>query len=186
VRMTVFLNLLRRRESAERNQAEAAELLGVSARTFRRWTRRYEERGQANLIDRRLGKVRRQKPRRLHELILCLASFKLSKSAEGVASSQARPWGKSTRRGLFAAGSVYPAARSFPDRHQRAGNLSLSPWNWLGQVRGRTSLSSTLPRQGPLRHFLRGSLPKRSRVARAGPTSDSKSARRAHRARRRC
>jgi predicted DNA-binding protein (UPF0251 family) len=40
VRMTVFLNLLRRWESAELNQEEAAELLGVSERTFRRWTRR--------------------------------------------------------------------------------------------------------------------------------------------------
>jgi predicted DNA-binding protein (UPF0251 family) len=40
VRMTVFLNLLHRWESAELNQEEAAELLGVSERTFRRWTRR--------------------------------------------------------------------------------------------------------------------------------------------------
>jgi Protein of unknown function (DUF2924)/Homeodomain-like domain len=36
------LNLLHRWESAELNQEEAAELLGVSERTFRRWTRRYE------------------------------------------------------------------------------------------------------------------------------------------------
>jgi predicted DNA-binding protein (UPF0251 family) len=40
VRMTVFLNVLHRWESAELNQEEAAELLGVSERTFRRWTRR--------------------------------------------------------------------------------------------------------------------------------------------------
>ena len=57
VRMTVFLNLLHRWESAEFNQAEAAELLGVSERTFRRWTRRYEEDGEAGLIDRRLGQA---------------------------------------------------------------------------------------------------------------------------------
>ena len=57
VRMTVFLNLLHRWESAELNQEEAAELLGVSERTFRRWTRRYEEEGKAGLIDRRLGKT---------------------------------------------------------------------------------------------------------------------------------
>ena len=57
VRMTVFLNLLHRWESAEFNQEEAAELLGVSERTFRRWTRRYEEEGEAGLIDRRLGKT---------------------------------------------------------------------------------------------------------------------------------
>jgi predicted XRE-type DNA-binding protein len=40
VRMAMFLNLLTRWESAELNQAEAAELLGVSERTFRRWARR--------------------------------------------------------------------------------------------------------------------------------------------------
>ena len=39
VRMAVFLNILSRWESAE--------LLGVSERTFRRWTRRYEEEGEA-------------------------------------------------------------------------------------------------------------------------------------------
>src|SRR6202453_572925 len=57
VRMTVFLNLLHRWESAELNQAEAAELLGVSERTFRRWTRRYDEADEAGLLDRRLGKA---------------------------------------------------------------------------------------------------------------------------------
>ena len=40
VRMAMFLNILNRWESAELNQEEAAELLGVSERTFRRWTRR--------------------------------------------------------------------------------------------------------------------------------------------------
>jgi transposase len=56
-RMAVFLNLLHRWESAELNQEEAGELLGVSERTFRRWTRRYEEEGEAGLLDRRLGKA---------------------------------------------------------------------------------------------------------------------------------
>jgi len=57
VRVAMFLNLLHRWESAELNQAEAAELLGVTERTFRRWTRRYEEEGEAGLLDRRLGKA---------------------------------------------------------------------------------------------------------------------------------
>jgi transposase len=57
VRMTMFLNILNRWESAELNQAEAAEMLGVSERTFRRWTRAYEEEGEAGLLDRRLGKA---------------------------------------------------------------------------------------------------------------------------------
>jgi transposase len=57
VRMAKFLTLLHRWESAELNQEEAAELLGVDVRTFRRWTRRYEEEGEAGLLGRRLGKA---------------------------------------------------------------------------------------------------------------------------------
>ena len=57
VRVAMFLNILNRWESAELNQEEAAELLGVSERTFRRWTRRYEEEGEAGLLDRRLGRA---------------------------------------------------------------------------------------------------------------------------------
>jgi transposase len=57
VRMPMFLNILNRWKSAELNQEEAAELLGVTERTFRRWTRRYGEEGEAGLIDRRLGKA---------------------------------------------------------------------------------------------------------------------------------
>src|ERR1700733_13648308 len=57
VRMARFLSLLHRWESAELNQKEAAELLGVSERTFRRWTRAYEEEGEAGLLDGRLGKA---------------------------------------------------------------------------------------------------------------------------------
>jgi len=57
VRMARFVELLRRWERAELNQAEAAEILGVSERTFRRWLGRYEEEGEAGLLDRRLGKA---------------------------------------------------------------------------------------------------------------------------------
>lgn len=38
-------------------QEEAAELLGVSDRTFRRFSRRFEEQGLEGLIDRRIGQV---------------------------------------------------------------------------------------------------------------------------------
>ena len=40
----------------ELSQMEAAELLGMSERTFRRWTRRFEEEGEDGLLDRRLGR----------------------------------------------------------------------------------------------------------------------------------
>ncbi|MGQ0684648.1 ISNCY family transposase [Bradyrhizobium sp.] len=55
--MIKFLDILSRYEALEFNQLEAAELLGVGERTFRRWCQRYEEDGEAGLLDRRLGKA---------------------------------------------------------------------------------------------------------------------------------
>jgi transposase len=55
VRLIKFRSVLGRYEASELNQLEAAELLGVSERTFRRWCGRYEEGGEAGLLDRRLG-----------------------------------------------------------------------------------------------------------------------------------
>jgi transposase len=52
-----FLDILGRYEAAEFNQLEAAELLGVDERTFRRWRQRFEDDGEAGLLDRRLGKA---------------------------------------------------------------------------------------------------------------------------------
>jgi len=57
VRMIKFLDILGRYEAAEFGQLEAAELLGVGERTFRRWRQRYEEDGEAGLRDRRLGRA---------------------------------------------------------------------------------------------------------------------------------
>ena len=57
VRMIKFVSVLSRYEAAELSQLEAAELLGMSERTFRRWSDRYEEDGEAGLLDRRLGRA---------------------------------------------------------------------------------------------------------------------------------
>jgi transposase len=57
VRMIKFLSILSRYEVAEFSQLEAAELLGVGERTFRRWRQRFEDDGEEGLLDRRLGKV---------------------------------------------------------------------------------------------------------------------------------
>lgn len=56
VRMISFRSVLDRHEGRELNQMEAGELLGISERTFRRWCQRYEEDGEAGLLDRRLGR----------------------------------------------------------------------------------------------------------------------------------
>ena len=57
VRMLKFMDVFGRWEAAELNQLDAAELLGVGERTFRRWCRRYEEEGETGLLDRRIGKA---------------------------------------------------------------------------------------------------------------------------------
>jgi len=55
--MLKLRSVLDRYEASELSQLEASELLGVGERTFRRWRRRFEEEGEAGLVDRRLGKV---------------------------------------------------------------------------------------------------------------------------------
>ncbi len=56
VRAMRFERLLDRHERGELNQEEAAEMLGVSERTFRRWRDRLRDEGPVGLRDRRIGK----------------------------------------------------------------------------------------------------------------------------------
>lgn len=51
-----FEGLLDRHERGELSQVEAAELLGISERSFRRWRDRLRDEGPSGLADRRLGK----------------------------------------------------------------------------------------------------------------------------------
>ncbi len=55
--MIMFRGVFGRYEANEFNQLEAAELLGISERTFRRWCQRFEDGGEAGLLDRRLGRA---------------------------------------------------------------------------------------------------------------------------------
>ena len=57
LRMEKFERLLDRVRVWELSQMQAAELLGMSERTFRRGRDRYEDEGLAGLFDRRLGKA---------------------------------------------------------------------------------------------------------------------------------
>ena len=56
VRMMRFRDVFGRHETGALTELEAAELLGVTDRTFRRWVSRFEEAGEAGLRDRRIGK----------------------------------------------------------------------------------------------------------------------------------
>jgi transposase len=51
-----FEDLLSRHERGELSQVEAASLLGMSERTFRRWRDRQADEGEGGLRDRRIGK----------------------------------------------------------------------------------------------------------------------------------
>jgi len=57
-----FMDVLGRSERSELSQMEAAELLGISERTFRRWRDRHREAGLAGLADRRLAPSLRRAP----------------------------------------------------------------------------------------------------------------------------
>ena len=57
LRLMKFEEVYGRTRSRLLSQAEAAEVLGVSERTFRRWRDRYEAEGADGLYDRRLGRL---------------------------------------------------------------------------------------------------------------------------------
>jgi len=57
-----FTDVLGRSERSELSQMEAAELLGISERTFRRWRDRHREHGLEGLSDRRLAPSLRRAP----------------------------------------------------------------------------------------------------------------------------
>lgn len=52
-----FEEVYARHQAKRLTVEEAAELLGICERSFRRWCRRYEEEGAQGLYDRRLGKI---------------------------------------------------------------------------------------------------------------------------------
>ena len=56
LRMLKLRDVLSRWEASALSQLEAAERLGMSERTLRRWARRLEAAGEDGLIDRRLGR----------------------------------------------------------------------------------------------------------------------------------
>ena len=62
IRRMRFTDVLGRSERSELSQIEAAELLGISERTFRRWRDRHRETGESGLLDLRLQPSPRRAP----------------------------------------------------------------------------------------------------------------------------
>jgi transposase len=71
LRRMKFEDVYGRWQQRRLSQTEAAEILGMSERTFRRWRDRYQDEGAAGLCDRRLGKAsaKRVPVDQVHELL---------------------------------------------------------------------------------------------------------------------
>jgi transposase len=71
LRRMKFEDVYGRWQQRRLSQVEAAEILGMSERTFRRWRDRYQDDGREGLADRRLGKAsaRRVPADQVHELL---------------------------------------------------------------------------------------------------------------------
>lgn len=121
-----FENLLDRHEGGELSQLEAAEMLGVSERTFRRWRDRFREDGADGLLDRRVGKA---SPRRAPEGELARAralyeemygGFTVKHFHEKLVKRHGYKLGYTvTRLSLQRAGLVRPAPRRGAHRRKR-------------------------------------------------------------------
>jgi len=126
VRRMRFIDVLGRHESGNLSQAEAAELLGIGERTFRRWCRRYEAEGEAGLLDRRLGKPSPKRvPEREAEEVERLyreryAGFTAKHFHEYLVREHSFDWGYSwTKTFLQGRGLIAPAPRRGAHRRKR-------------------------------------------------------------------
>src|SRR5215469_5062187 len=125
VRQMRFEGLLERHERGELSQIEAAEMLGVSERTFRRWRDRLREEGPAGLQDRRIGKPSSR--RAMAEILRMLGlyqeryeGFTVKHFHEQLVKRHNYKLGYTvTRLSLQSAGLVKPAPRRSAHRKKR-------------------------------------------------------------------
>ncbi len=121
-----FEALLDRHERGELSQAEAAEMLGMSERTFRRQRERFREEGVEGLRDRRLGKPssRRAAVEEIQRMLGLYreeyADFTVKHFHEQLQKRHGYVLGYTvTRLALQAAGLVKPAPRRSAHRKKR-------------------------------------------------------------------
>jgi len=126
VRRMRFESLVGRWDRGEITQGEAAEMLGVSVRTFQRWAERFEESGLEGLADRRLGRASpRRAPREELERMLGLyrdkyADFTVKHFHEHLVKRHGYVLGYTvTKLALQAAGVVGRAPRRSAHRKRR-------------------------------------------------------------------
>jgi transposase len=141
------------------SQAEAAEILGMSERTFRRWRERYQDEGAAGLLDRRLGKASaRRVPVDQVDQVLTLyrelyGGFTVRHFHDKLRQHHGFRWGYTwTKLRLQAAGLITKAPRRSAHRKKRprrplAGMLlhqDGSPHRWLPALDAQLDLIVTL------------------------------------------
>lgn len=121
-----FEGLLDRHERGELSQIEAAEMLGVSERTFRRWRDRLREEGPTGLQDRRIGKPSSRRAavaeilRMLGLYEECYEGFTVKHFHEQLVKRHNYKLGYTvTRLSLQPAGLVKPAPRRSAHRKKR-------------------------------------------------------------------
>lgn len=126
VRRMRFIDVFGRHESGNLSQGQAAELLGIGERTFRRWCRRFEAEGEAGLLDRRLGKASPKRvPQRDAERVERLyreryAGFTAKHFHEFLVREHNFNWGYSwTKIFLQRRGLIAPAPRRGAHRRKR-------------------------------------------------------------------
>src|SRR6266849_5333815 len=126
VRQMRFESLLDRHERGELSQIEAAEMLGITERTFRRWRDRLRDEGPTGLLDRRIGKPSSRRAA-AEEILRMLglyrevyADFTVKHFHEQLVKRHHYKLGYTvTRLSLQAAGLVRPAPRRSAHRKKR-------------------------------------------------------------------
>lgn len=121
-----FENLLERQDRGELTQVEAAAVLGMSVRTFQRWSERYSQEGESGLADRRLGRPSpRRAPREELERMLGLyreqyADFTVKHFHDRLVKRHNYVLGYTvTKLHLHRAGLVHPARKRSAHRKKR-------------------------------------------------------------------
>ena len=126
LRMLKFLDVLSRWERRELSVIEAGELLGMSERQFRRYRDRFEEDGEAGLVDRRLGRLSPKRvPARELRLVLdlyrdCYQGWNVRHFHEHLVRDHNFQWGYTwVKIQLHTAGLVERAKRRGAHRRKR-------------------------------------------------------------------
>ncbi len=125
IRKMRFSTILDRWDSGEMTQETAAELLGMSVRSFQRWRERYEADGEAGLVDRRGAPSPRRAPEEEVERMLGLyrdkyADFTVRHFHEQLTKRHNYTLGYTvTKLCLHRAGLVRPAPKRSAHRKKR-------------------------------------------------------------------